>query len=147
MSDQPLAERRKGRWVAPAASLVAVAGVLTWVDAGLLRSPAEHPDAPSSGTQPVAASPTADLVTQPYIALPARPLAVPHSLTIELMPPDAEVRFVGNTLSYSLGMRLPAGFYRMLVTRAGYVPEGRTVYVDGDTRHRITLVRRNDPAW
>ena len=146
MSDQPLAERRKGRWVAPAASLVAVAGVLTWVDAGLLRSPAEHPDAPSSGTQPVAVSPTADLVTQPYIALPARPLAAPDSLTLELMPPDAEVRFAQHTLPYSPGMRLPAGSYRMLVTRAGYVPEWRTVYVDGDTRYRITLVPRSDPA-
>ena len=147
MSDQPLAERRKRRWAAPAASLVAVVSVLTWVDTGLLRAPADHPGAPSSGTPPGAASSAAEFVAQPYGPLPARPHAVPHSLTIELMPPDAEVRFVGNTLSYSLGMRLPAGSYRMLVTRAGYVPEGRTVYVDGDTRHRITLVRRNDPAW
>ena len=146
MSDQPLAERRKGRWVAPAASLVAVAGVLTWVDTGVLRGPAEYPDAPASATQPAAVSPTADLVTQPYIALPAKPLAAPDSLTLELMPPDAEVRFAQHTLPYSPGMRLPAGSYRMLVTRAGYVPEWRTVYVDGDTRYRITLVPRNDPA-
>ncbi len=147
MGDAPLGERRKRRWAVPAASLLAVAGVLTWVDTGLLRSPSHHPDAPSSGTQPVAASRTADIVGQPYGPLPVKPHAVPHSLTIELMPSDAEVRFVGNTLPYSPGMRLPAGSYRMLVTRAGYVPESRTVYVYGDTRHRITLVRRNDPAW
>ncbi len=146
MGDQPLAERRKGRWVAPAACLGAVAGVLTWVDTGLLRSPAEHSDAPSAGTQPAAGNPTADLVTQPYIALPAKPLATPDSLTLELMPPDAEVRFAQHTLPYSPGMRLPAGSYRMLVTRAGYVPEWRAVYVDGDTRYRITLIPRSDPA-
>ena len=146
MGDQPLAERRKGRWAAPAASLIAVVGALTWVDAGLLRSPAEHPDAPSSGTQPVAASPTADVVAQPYVPPPAEPHATPDSLTLELIPPDAEVRFAENSLPYSPGMRLPAGSYRILVTRAGYVPESPTVHVEGDTRHRITLVPRNDPA-
>ena len=144
--DQPLAERRKGRWAAPAASLVAVVSVLTWVDAGLLRSPADHPDSPSSGTQPAAASPTAELVAQPYVPPPSQPHAAPSSLTLELIPPDAEVRFAENSLPYSPRMRLPAGSYRMLVTRAGYVPESRTVYVDGDTRHRITLLPRNDAA-
>ena len=138
MSDQPLAERRKGRWVAPAAGLVAVAGVLTWVDTGVLRSPADHPDAPA------AASPAAEGVAQSYNPLPPRPGAAPDSLTLELLPPDAEVRFAENTLPYSPGIRLPAGSYRVLVTRAGYVPEWRTVYVDRDTRHRITLVPRSD---
>ena len=120
--------------------------MLTWVDAGLLRSPADHPDSPSSGTQPAAASPAAKGVAQPYNPLPPRPHAAPDSLTLELIPPDAEVRFAENSLPYSPGMRLPAGSYRMLVTRAGYVPESRTVYVDGDTRHRITLLPRNDAA-
>ncbi len=146
MSDQPLAERRKRRWAAPAASLVAVVSVLTWVDTGLLRAPADHPGAPSSGTPPGAASSAAEFVAQPYGPLPARLHAAPDSLTLELMPPDAEVRFVENTLPYSPGMRLPAGSHRLLVTRAGYVPESRTVHVDGDTRHRITLVSRSDPA-
>ena len=102
------------------------------------RSPADHPDAPA------AASPAAEGVTQPYNPLPPRPDAAPDSLTLELLPPDAEVSFAENTLPYSPGMRLPAGSYRVLVTRAGYVPEWRTVYVDRDTRHRITLVPRSD---
>ncbi len=92
-------------------------GVLTWVDTGVLRSPADHPDAPSSGTQPASASPAAEIVAQPYVPPPAQPHATLDSLTLELMPPDAEVSFTESTLPYSPGMRLPAGSYRMLVTR------------------------------
>ena len=87
----------------------------------------------TEGTPPAPAAPE----TPPSTALEA--LVPPHTLTLELVPPDARVSFAEEVSPYHPGMELAPGAYRILVTRTGYLPELRTVRVSGATRMTIVL--------
>ena len=67
------------------------------------------------------------------------------TLTLELDPRDAQVVLPNIGPSYSPGMRLPEGEYRMTVSRAGYRTATRTVRVSGDIKERIELVLNPQP--
>ena len=122
----------------------------------------ERTDAPPADVEVAGApseSPSGDDVVEvaaserPASAVPAEPApirrvpverpaaAVPGaSLTLELTPPDASVRFPdAPARTYRPGMELPQGTYRIEVTRAGHLPESRTVTVAGAARLAVTL--------
>ena len=73
-------------------------------------------------------------VERPAVAAPAA------SLTLELAPADATVRFPdAPAWTYRPGMELPRGTYRIEVTRPGHLPESRNVTVAGATRLAVNL--------
>ncbi len=67
------------------------------------------------------------------------------SLTLDLTPDDADVTLPDLELAYEDGMRIREGRHRVRVTRDGYVPETRTIEVDGITRSPVSLTRNPQP--
>ena len=61
------------------------------------------------------------------------------TLTLELVPADAEVQLPDVSAVYQAGVRLPEGPHRVVVSRAGYRETERTVAVSGETLMRIEL--------
>ena len=61
------------------------------------------------------------------------------TLTLALVPADAEVEFLDIEESYAPGMELAEGPHRLAVSRQGYAPATPTVEVSGDTVHEIAL--------
>ena len=61
------------------------------------------------------------------------------TLTLELVPADAEVQLPDVSAVYQAGVRLPEGPHRVVVSRTGYREIERTVEVSGETRTRIEL--------
>ena len=61
------------------------------------------------------------------------------TLTLELLPANAQVMLPDVAPAYSPGVRLPEGSHRVTVRRSGYQEVTRTVEVAGDTRERIVL--------
>ncbi|MYE10636.1 MAG: SUMF1/EgtB/PvdO family nonheme iron enzyme [Gammaproteobacteria bacterium] len=120
----------------------------------------DRPDVSTSRTETVdaVAEPSAEAdvsnAEQPAPATapdesPARAVAVVErpavavsvaSLTLQLAPPDASVRFPdAPATTYRPGMELPRGTYRIEVTRPGHLPKSRTVMVAGATRLAVAL--------
>ena len=93
---------------------------------------AERPSAVAPVEPPPA--PRVAAVERPAVAVPAA------SLTLELTPPDASVRFPdAPARTYRPGMELPRGAYRIEITRPGHLPDSRTVTVAGATRLAVSL--------
>ena len=67
------------------------------------------------------------------------------TLTLELMPDDAEAMLPDLGLAYEAGMRVPEGRLRVTVGRDGYLPETQTIEVAGSTRSSISLSRNPQP--
>ena len=67
------------------------------------------------------------------------------TLTLELEPSDTQVTLPDVAPRYEPGMRLPEGTYRVIVERAGYRQQERTLSVSGDTRERIELTVNPQP--
>ena len=61
------------------------------------------------------------------------------TLTLALTPADATVTLPDVAETYRPGVRLPAGEYRVQVSRAGFVAETRAVTVSGDTSADFSL--------
>ena len=79
-------------------------------------------------------------VDRPAVTVPAA------SLTLELAPPDASVRFPdAPARTYRPGMELPRGTYRIEITRPGHLPESRNVTVAGATRLAVSLAPEPHP--
>lgn len=75
----------------------------------------------------------------------AVPVAARGSLTLNLIPVDAEVAFLDDAALYRPGMRLPEGEYRMRVSGTGHLPQIHTVTVAGATRMSIALAPETQP--
>ena len=132
---------------APTVQIVAVADRPDTSTSGPERAAAEAEPSPGAvevaraeppETAPVPVVPPPDrvdaAVERPAVAVPAA------SLTLELVPADASVRFPDRpATTYRPGMELPRGSYRIEITRRGHLPESRTVAITGATRLAVTL--------
>ena len=98
----------------------------------------ESPPPAAASSEPEGAAPAPAAPETPPSTAPEA-LVPPHTLTLELVPPDARVSFAEEVSPYHPGMELAPGAYRILVTRTGYLPELRTVRVSGATRMTIVL--------
>ena len=61
------------------------------------------------------------------------------TLTVDVQPPDASIALLNVATTYSPGVRLAEGGYRLRVSRAGYVSQTRMVVISGDTRANFAL--------
>ena len=62
------------------------------------------------------------------------------TLRLSLRPADANVTLLDVATTYSPGVRLPVGEYRVRVNRAGYIAQTRTVTVNGEASAAFSLV-------
>ena len=100
------------------------------------------PDAVVEAEQPAPVAPPPERPpARTVVAVDPPPAAAPAaSLTLDLVPPDASVRFPDRpATTYRPGMELPRGTYRIEITRRGHLPESRAVAVTGATRLAVTL--------
>ncbi|MCY4513844.1 MAG: SUMF1/EgtB/PvdO family nonheme iron enzyme, partial [Candidatus Tectomicrobia bacterium] len=61
------------------------------------------------------------------------------TLTLDLVPVNAQVTLLDVAPAYRPGVRLPEGEHRVVVSRTGYRSLTRTIAVSGETRARIAL--------
>ena len=67
------------------------------------------------------------------------------TLTLALSPPDADVMLPDVEPTYSPGLELVEGAYRVVVSRQGFVAEDFTVDVTGDTEFEVALAPDPQP--
>lgn len=100
---------------------------------------------PDAGVSDGAAAPQDPaLAVSADAAAPAAPVEPPktYKFTLNVTPADASIRIVNIKPKYSPAMELPAGKYRVMISKPGYIPQDRWLVVrNKDLVTDITLVK------